>query len=287
MNATLETIAKAICQANGLDYMGQVGEGTFKETYHVLNNGFSEALKVFRQDNSSERTNREIEAMVCCDHNNIGKLRHVGEFDDSSNKYIFTIEEYLRGGTLTKRLSQGLLSTDELSRMGAQLIDAISHIANLELVHRDIKPDNILFKEEDRITPVIVDFGIVRNIRDQSLTHSWLAQGPGSPYFAAPEQLNNQKHLIDWRTDQFALGVVFSLSIFGIHPYAWPGDSSSSVVVRVAERHPLSDQFIKCCKNNNLELIMQMVSQWPIERIRTPQELAEGWAITFNPGGKV
>lgn len=280
MNATLEDVAQSICQFHELNFVGQVGKGRFKETYHVQRNGLSEALKVFGQDNTSERTSREIEAMVLCNHTNIGKLRYVSEFEYNAINYLFTIEEYLSGGTLTTRLSQNLLSRDELASIGAQLINAIEHISENNLVHRDIKPDNILFKEDGN-TPVIVDFGLVRNIADQSLTPIWITQGPGTPYFAAPEQLNNQKSLIDWRTDQFALGVVLSLSFFGIHPYAHPGNNPGDVVVHVAQRDSLSEEFISRSQDANLEIIKRMVAQWPINRFRTPHELLDAWSTSF------
>jgi len=88
----------------------------------------------------------------------------------------------------------------------------------LDLVHRDIKPANIMFKEGLE-TPVLVDFGIVRDLAATSLTQTWSPIGPGTPFFASPEQLNNEKHLIDWRSDQFSLGVTLYFARTARHPY--------------------------------------------------------------------
>lgn len=278
MASNLDTIAIAICKVKGYEFIDFVGGGTFKETFHVKSDGCSEALKVFRSGNSPKRSEREIEAMIKCNHPNIGKLRSVSNFTHNNKEYLFTVEEFLAGGTLTKRLEKGCISMQDVLVIGKQIIDAVSHIAHQNLVHRDIKPDNILFRENG-ITPVIVDFGLVRNLVDESLTQTWLVQGPGSPFYASPEQLNNQKELIDWRTDQFATGVLLSLCCFGVHPYYNMGDNPEDVVVRVAQRQQPSKDFILKAKSKGLSSLIKMVSPWPIERFRTPEELLNSWPI--------
>jgi serine/threonine protein kinase len=205
----MELAARAICSNRHYDFIEFKGEGTFKETFHVrLENGESAALKVCRPGLASERTDREIDAMVRCTHPNIARLLSVDSFEFQNERYLFLIEEYLSGGTLTERLQTfSFLSRAELLNLGNVLISALSKIASEGLVHRDIKPDNIMFRA-DGITPVIVDFGIVRDLASSSLTGTWQMRGPGTPYYAAPEQLNNEKQMIDWRTDQFALGIL-------------------------------------------------------------------------------
>src|SRR5262249_941928 len=159
------------------------------------------ALKLYKQGASSRRSQREIDAMRRCEHPNIARLLRVETFEYSAEEFIVTIEEFLPGGTLT---DLGQIDVPTCLEIGKQLIAAIKHISSLGLVHRDLKPDNIMFRS-DRKTPVIVDFGVVRDLLDTSLTPSWAARGPGTPFFAAPEQLNNEKHQIDWRADQFSL----------------------------------------------------------------------------------
>ena len=73
MSNELEDIAKSICNNQGLLFDRYVGSGSFKETYHVLDRENSLALKVFRRGFSPERTERELDAMLVCDHPNIGK----------------------------------------------------------------------------------------------------------------------------------------------------------------------------------------------------------------------
>ena len=271
------SVAEAICDANGYDLVERVGAGAFKETFHVhMLNGDSRALKVFQQVNSSERTEREIEAMVRCDHPNIGKLFSVDGCQVGGEDYLFSLEEYLPGGNLTQRVAGGLLSTPEAQVLGETLISAVEHIASHGLVHRDLKPDNIMFRE-DGVTPMIVDFGLVRDLSSTSLTRTWVAMGPGTPYYAAPEQLTNSKELIDWRTDQFALGILLTECTLGYHPYSEEGDDSTRIVERVVQRNGPTDRLKAAVSERGLPALIRMTASWPVERFRTPVDLAQGW----------
>jgi serine/threonine protein kinase len=121
---------------------------------------------------------------------------------------------------------------------------------------------------------------LVRDLSAVSLTHSWLNQGPGTPYFAAPEQLNNQKRLIDWRTDQFALGVTLSFVRFGMHPYQHTGEPkfSPKTVERVASRGPRNVGTLQQFEGAGFPCLKKMTNCWPVERFRRPEELRKAWS---------
>lgn len=278
MTFQLEPIATAFCALQGCSLLGAVGEGAFKETYQIeLPTGDHLALKVYRQGFSAERTNREIDAMVRCSHQHIGKLSSVGTIDHSGVTYVVSLEEFFGGGTLSDRLSGGrLLTAADTSLLGELLIDATAHIASHRLVHRDLKPDNIMFRDQG-MTPVIVDFGLVRDLGQQSLTLTWVMRGPGTPLFAPPEQLLNEKALIDWRADQFSLATVLSFAALGMHPYAEPGDTSPATVDRVANRTGPSQQFLTAARAARLESLVKMAAPYPVQRFRTPTHLAAAW----------
>ena len=180
------------------------------------------------------------------------------------------------GGTLSLRLEGARLTRSETCGIALQLADAVEHIASIGLVHRDLKPDNILFRE-DAATPVIVDFGLVRDLTDTSLTESWFLRGPGTPFFAPPEQLRNEKSMIDWRADQFSLGVLLAISLFGLHPYQGEGAPSQQTVERVAQRAAHGAWFIDAAQKADLGLLIKMTAQWPVDRFRTTRELCEAW----------
>ncbi len=276
MTIEFEAVAKKICLEHKLTFVDFAGAGAFKETFHATDGASELALKVFKPGFSQERTEREISAMLVCDHPNIGKLNHVSIQSHDGKDYLFTIEEFCLGGTLSDKIADQLLEKARVTELAIPLISAVEHIASHGLVHRDLKPDNIMFRA-DRKSPVIVDFGIVRDLNSESLTKNWLMQGPGSPYYAAPEQLNNQKDLIDWRTDQFSLGVVLAICAFGDHPYCRTGDNMGDVVNRVMAKESSSEQFQQNCVKHGLEPLMKMVQPWPIRRYRTASDLLSAW----------
>ncbi|QOY88213.1 serine/threonine-protein kinase [Paludibaculum fermentans] len=271
--SALASVAEAFCATNGHRFVGHVGTGAFKETFHVvLATEETQALKVYQPGFSPERTSRELSAMQRCSHPNIGRLSAIATFYHDGIQYLLSLEEFLSGGTLTARLNRGLLSAEECQTIGRQLVNAVAHIASRDLVHRDIKPDNILFRA-DGTTPVLVDFGLVRDLVSTSLTQTWLLQGPGTPFFAPPEQLRNEKSMIDWRSDQFSLGTVLALGLFGFHPYQEDGASPQKTVECVGERTPQTRRFLEAAAQAGMSFLIRMTAPWPVQRFRTPDDL--------------
>lgn len=274
----LTWVARLACDASGLSFGAKVGAGAFKQTFQVAAaGGESRALKVFDPQKVSPRAEREVEAMKKCKHPGIARFDYIAQLKHEGAAYTYSVEEFLSGGTLTERMRQPM-TAQQVSALGAALIDAVAHIAGLGLVHRDLKPDNIMFRDRDGGAPVIVDFGLVRDLSRSSLTKTWVVQGPGTPYFAAPEQLNNDKHLIDWRADQFALGVVLGMCLTGVHAWAQPGATIPATVDALAARAGPAPSFVDACAKAGLPLLAKMVAPWPVQRVRTPGELATAWA---------
>lgn len=273
----LLAVGKSICLAKALTFGSEVGSGAFKHTFEVAAaDGSSRALKLYRKAGADARTQREVDAITRCSHSGIARFDLIETWRDGGDDYVYSIEEFLAGGTLTARLRAGVPARTELISIGTSLIDSVGHIASLGLVHRDLKPDNIMFRVPGG-PPVIVDFGLVRDLAQISLTGTWLPQGPGTPFFSSPEQLNNDKAMIDWRTDQFALGIVLSFCSYGKHPYELPSQTVVQTVDRVARRDKPAPEFIAWASTNKLAPLAQMVEPWPVARYRTAQQLAKAW----------
>jgi serine/threonine protein kinase len=280
----LEGIARAICAARGLTFVREVGAGAFKRTYHVQQaDGSSRALKVYRKAGADARTQREVDAIRRCDHPGVVKFEAIETWRDGNEDFVYSLEEFLSGGTLTTRLQSGPMAIPDVKSLAIGLADAVGHVASLELVHRDLKPDNVMFRTKGG-QPVIVDFGLVRDLQQMSLTNTWQPQGPGTPFFAPAEQLNNEKPMIDWRADQFSLGILLAMAARGQHPYARPGDDPLRTVERVARREQVSQEFLTWANSVGLAMVAKMVAPWPIERYRTPVQLQQAWG---GPGGVV
>jgi len=283
MAPSLATAAQAVADACGYTLVRPVGAGVFKETYEATDaEGQRHAIKVFRQDGDVERIRREVNAMLACDHPAIAKLRRLDVIDvPGADGCLFAIEDFLAGGTLGQRLTRlgRMLSVAETHGVGTILIDAIDHIADRRLVHRDIKPENIMLRRDHDLDPVIVDFGLVRTLGESSLTKSWAGRGPGTPYFASPEQLCNDKHLIDWRADQFALGVSLAVARYGQHPFRTnANESDSEIIERVSQRDcEVPTAFVQRVAQDGLPALARMVALWPVDRFCSSDELIAAW----------
>ena len=275
-----DALAKAICGSHKLSFGSSLGSGSFKRVFRVDDSDGRElALKILRDPSPSERVNREADALRRCDHPNIAQIHQLSTFKDGESEYTFILEEYLAGGSLASRAAEtGVLDRGSIFAVGSRLNGALEHLATKNLVHRDIKPDNIMFRDAG-LDPVLVDFGLVRDLAAASLTQSWAARGPGTPYFSAPEQLNNRKRLIDWRTDQFSLAVSLAFCRYGWHPYQNEGELAyaSGTVERVAMHGPRRSGFAAQATADGLPCLIQMTEPWSVSRFRRPATLVGSW----------
>ena len=270
----LERVAKEICKIHNFKYVQFIDDGAFKETYKVKNGEDNYALKVFRTNNSSERTDREIDAMRRASSLNIARLIDVDIYLQNGGSYLYLFEEFLSGGSLGSRLKASLLSKGETISLCIDIIGALEVTYKERIVHRDIKPDNIMFRSKNK-EAVLIDFGLVRDLDASSLTQTFQMRGPGTPIYSAPEQLNNNKSLIDWRTDQFSLGITLSEAVLGEHPFE--AGSSSKTVERIASMALCNKTYVDKITALGLTPIIKMLEPYPIKRYRTPSQLKGDW----------
>lgn len=248
-----------------------LGKGAFKEAFLVERAGERYALKVAPLSPALEaRFDRESQALRGCSHPNIAVLHESLIFTHGDTPYWVSLEEYLAHGTLESRLAAGPIKGDAARAIGVPLAEALVHLHARGFVHRDIKPANILFRTPTE--PVLTDFGIVRILGAPSLTHDFLMQGPGTPLFAAPEQLHNDKLLIDWRTDQFDLALVLALAILGRHPFQPAGGGHREAILAVADRECLPPDVADALTKAGLPALRRALDPWPIGRYQTPAD---------------
>jgi serine/threonine protein kinase len=277
-NPNLLKIAEAICKNEGFRFVKPTNEGAFKQTFQVKSSqGNSLALKIYKSNSQNERAAREIDAMERCKHPNIATIIKLGKHSYGEAEFSYLVENFIDGGSLSEKINSKVFTPKQIKEMGSYLVDALGHLYELELVHRDIKPDNIMFVSQDSFEPILVDFGLVRDLNASSLTKSWLAFGPGTPLYASPEQLNNQKEMIHWQSDQFSLGVVLSLCILGYHPFAQKDSDDASVVTRVMSRQPMPKRTTDELNSKGMSLLLKMMAPYPIDRYRKPQILKNDW----------
>lgn len=287
---SLQDVAQEICARHGFTYVEKSGEGAFKETFRVADGSGAEfALKVFKGTAARERSQREIEALSRCRHPNIVEVEAVGSHGDSRQVFGYFVERFVSGGTLTARIVGEELDRLQLIELGRPLVSAVTYLKSLRLVHRDIKPDNILLDGGLLERPVLVDFGLVRDLSAASLTQTFLGKGPGTPLFASPEQLLNQKELIAWQSDQFGLAVVLALSFLGFHPFDISQspffqlledqreDVLQDIVERIANHAGPIREAERRLKESGLSVLVKMMSSWPVKRFAAEEALRDEW----------
>ncbi len=168
------------------------------------------------------RFQREIETIQRMNHPHILPLIDFGEVD----KISYIIMPYMSNGTMADRLHDTRLSIEECLRLIEQLGSAIDHAHAQDVIHRDIKPVNIMFDDENNIQ--LVDFGVAKLIEDTpvDLTGSAII---GTWQYMSPEQCLGDKDLTS-QTDIYALGVVLHEMLAGHPPFHT--DSPSQIVSR-------------------------------------------------------
>ncbi len=277
---SLEKVAISICNQLDVILGRTLGAGAHKHVFLINQAGTNLALKIAPVSATlKSRFERESQALLDCHHPAIASLKYVKSYVFDGEEYWVTIEEFLAGGTLRDRMVHGPMPVPQLRHIGTVLADALVHLHERGLVHRDIKPENILFRDENE--PVLTDFGIVRVLGELSLTQDFMAQGPGTPLYSAPEQLLNDKASIDWRTDQFDLALVLVECVLGHHAFFQNGLSRRDAILAVANRASLPRETEVKLECMRLGCLIKALAPWPVQRYRWPEEFIK--ALSTEP----
>lgn len=236
---------------------------------------FPEA-EIKNHDDAVGRFLREAEIAMTVDHPNIVKVYEVGR--DPETRLAFMLMDYLPGGSLHDRLMErlwlkkGPYRVDEAVRMVRQMADALVEAERHGVVHRDIKPHNILFDANG--LPRLSDLGIAKqsNLEKWSLTMTNAVVG--TPAYMSPEQMMDSKH-VDIRSDIYSLGIVIWQMLAGELPNA--DESVSERLRHACQRDPIPDISLKCPKLPRaiVLLLRKMTSPRVETRFQHPQEILD------------
>ena len=244
----------------GYEVQRMLGEGGMASVWLAteVNTGRRAAIKVLAKGKGDEAAERrflmEGETLARLPHSNIVQVFEVVHEEDRS----YIVMECLEGGVLSKRMATGWLTLGDHVGFIVQIAGALQFAHEHGVIHRDLKPDNILFR--DARTPVLTDFGIARLRRD--LTDSRITETGmviGTPTYMSPEQATGSE--VDGRSDQYALGVLFYEMLAGKPPFV--GDTAMQIAF--AHVHapppslPSSYDFIE-------PLVMKMLAKDPKQR---------------------
>ena len=186
------------------------------------------ALKILSPDLAAkpdfvDRFLREARVSARLNHPNIVAAIDFGEVDSR----FFLAMELVEGRSLKAILNEsGPLTEKETAEIGWQMLRALSHASRHNVIHRDVKPANIIIQKEDGVAK-LTDFGLA-TLLDRPAARDVSRHAVGTPHYMAPEQIEGGE--LDWRTDQFALGATLYEAATGRKPF--PGNGVADILRR-------------------------------------------------------
>lgn len=256
----------------------QIGEGAMADVYRAYDPHIDRPLVVkvlkeeFRQDREySVRFLREARAAGALSHPGIVTIFDVGEIDG----YPFIVMEYLDGAPLSEVMKSGSLSPAEVIAIGIQLGSALGYAHAQGVVHRDVKPSNIIVSP-DRRSLKLLDFGIARvaegEFFEQESLKTQIGQVVGTPRYMSPEQALGRD--IDGRSDIFSLGVVLYELASGHR--AFPAVNAASLHTQIAQADPEPLSKLAPELPRGLQFIIgKAMSREPAQRFSDGYRMAE------------
>lgn len=215
-----------------LQDLAQIGQGGQKVVFSARHRTMGAVvLKLIRPTVKDSAVSRELEAVRLVDSPRVPKILEHGTIPSQVGDCLWLIEPHILGVTLRSRLSSGPLHGTDTARLALHMLEALSKAEAVKIVHRDVKPDNIMC---DRLSDYwLLDFGIARHLDLPSLTDTSARFGKFTPGYAPPEQFRNLKDVIDNRSDLFALGVTLYESVTGLNPFRENASNELDVLKRV------------------------------------------------------
>jgi serine/threonine protein kinase len=272
----------------------QAGAGGMGEVYKAEDSRLERtvAIKVLpatfalNQD-IKQRFEREAKAISSLSHPNICTLYDIGE----QNGTDYLVMEYIEGETLAEKLTKGPLDIDELMKIAIQITDALDKAHKQGLIHRDLKPGNVMLAKEGA---KLLDFGLAKLQPESGMTgkSAVTATTPlttegtivGTMQYMSPEQLESKE--ADSRSDIFSFGILLYEMATGVK--AFKGSSQASLIASIMKEKPRSASEIQPLVPPMLEqVINQCLDKDPEQRWQTAGDLKRSLMWVSEGGSQI
>ena len=238
LTKTLETPVKELARgttfAKRYEFIEELGRGGMGRVYKVFDKKIKEevAVKILKLEIASdettiERFSNELKLARKIVHKNVGRMYELME--DEGTHYITM--EYVAGEDLKSFIRRaGQLNVDKTISLARQVCEGLAEAHKLGVVHRDLKPGNIMIDKEGNA--LIMDFGIARSLKAEGITTKGIVVG--TPEYMSPEQVDGKE--ADHRSDIYSLGIVLYEMLTGRVPFE--GDTSFSIALKHKTQMP-------------------------------------------------
>ncbi|PKR78573.1 serine/threonine protein kinase [Halalkalibacillus sediminis] len=237
------------------------------------------AIKVLKMEYSNDhefikRFRREAESAISLSNDHIVSIYDVGEEDDN---IYYIVMEYVEGLTLKQHINnKGHLTVHESVHILRQLTDAIAHAHHNGIIHRDIKPQNILIDQDGTVK--ITDFGIAMALSATSLTQT--NNVLGSVHYLSPEQARGGT--ATRKSDIYSLGIVLYEMLTGQLPFS--GESAVSIALKHMQTEtPFVKSFHPDLPQSVENMVLKATSKNPLNRYASIEEMQEDLDTLLDP----
>ena len=252
-----------------------IGQGGMSLVYRALDirTGHSVAIKILKSEYNSdkeflERFQREAQAASLMSNHNIVNLLDVGV----EGEYRYLVLEYVSGNTLKEIVRQkGQLSTNTAIQIAIRILSALQHAHDNGIIHRDIKPQNVLVHSDGHVK--VADFGIARMTNAFTITKGDTVVG--SVHYSSPEQASGT--VVDGTSDIYSTGVVLYEMLTGHVPFS--GDTPVAVAMQHIQEYPVPISNWNPSVPPVVEaVVMRALEKSPGARYQTAREMADALA---------
>ena len=253
---TISWINSSFPDLTNVQLLGQGGQKLVFSAQHPSEGDV--VLKLIHPSQDAEGVRREILAVQQIATVRVPPILAVGSVATPLGNHIWIREQRIIGMTLRERLRVGPLTITELLRFGKQVLEALVNAEEAQIVHRDVKPDNIMVDSNGDYW--LLDFGISRHLRMTPITPAAHPFGKFTPGYAPPEQFRNVQNEIDARADLFAFGVTFYECATGRNPFQ-DGAANPLEVLRRVENDILPRLVLACQASDSLADLVSALTQ--------------------------
>ena len=260
----------------------ELGKGSMGVVYRAYDPQIDRhvALKILREDRVTseafvQRFLKEAKAIGRLSHPNIVTVYDVGQ----DHGTIYIAMELLEGTPLNKRIQEKKLALPEIVSIGIQMAETLGYAHQKGIIHRDVKPSNILLQSNGQIK--ITDFGIAHIEDPSSSIQTQAGEILGTPAYMSPEQVLSRP--VDGRSDLFSVGIILYELSTGKRPFG--GENIAALFHSITHHHPPEPVQINPDIPKKLsQTIMRCLRKEPEERFETGQALAQALSETLEEG---